>query len=507
MQTNATQSAKQWLAAFDLDVPDIRVDSLTLDSRNVAIHSAFIAVKGHERDGREFIPQAISLGAKLIIAQTDEADEHGAITMREQSVIVHVFNLPELISDMAAAFYHYPAQQLDVIAVTGTNGKTSTVQLISQLRRLIGDTSASIGTLGSGIYQLNDAEINYDDTLNTTPDAVTMQSLMADFVASGVKQVALEASSHALVQHRIAALDTKVAVFTNLTRDHLDYHGSMAEYARAKRLLLTQPSLQFAVLNRDDEESLNWHKAMPEGVTPVWVSASGDKPDAKELYCVATQIEYLPNGISLNLDSSWGQGTLSVRLLGAFNITNLLSALASLLCLQVPLRALLEHSALLRPVPGRMEVFGDDASAHVVVDYAHTPDALHQALLAVRQHNAGRVWCIFGCGGERDQGKRVLMGEIAEQLAERVILTNDNSRSEDPQAIISDILSGMRAPDKVQIELDRRVAIQSCLKQASAEDMILVAGKGHETYQIIGDTRHDYNEREYIKHLFVGREQ
>jgi UDP-N-acetylmuramoyl-L-alanyl-D-glutamate--2,6-diaminopimelate ligase len=501
------KSIKPLLAAFAIDAPDIAVEDLVLDSRDVAVHKAFIALIGHALDGRDFIPQAISLGAKVIISEADSVDEHGHLDMREQSLIIQFYQLARHLSALATAFFAQPAQQLKVIAVTGTNGKTSTVQLTSQLAHLLGEKAASIGTLGAGIYRDHEPLLGLSTTLNTTPDAVSMQRLLAQFVAQDATVVALEASSHALVQHRLSELKTDVAVFTNLTRDHLDYHLTMSAYAQAKRMLLSQPQLRFAVLNDDDGDSKNWLAAMPEGVMPVLFSVTGKpgslSPTAKYLY--ATEIEYLPKGCRFKLCSSWGEVDIEVALLGHFNLANLLAAIAAQLCLGKSLQAIAAVCNKLTAINGRMEVFSCADKPSVVVDYAHTPDALQQTLHALRAHTRGRLFCVFGCGGGRDQGKRPLMGGIAERLADKVIITNDNSRNEDPAHIAQQILSGCIEPQHISVELDRKTAIALAVAEASNEDLILVAGKGHEDYQIIGGQSLPYNERQFVQDYLGGK--
>jgi UDP-N-acetylmuramoyl-L-alanyl-D-glutamate--2,6-diaminopimelate ligase len=507
MQTEQrARSIKPLLAAFAIEAPDIVVEDLVLDSRDVAVHKAFIALNGHALDGRDFIPQAISLGAKVILAEADSAKEHGQMGMREQSLIIQFYQLPQCLSALATAFFSQPAQQLNVIAVTGTNGKTSTVQLTSQLAHLLGEKAASIGTLGAGIYHDQEPLLSLNSTLNTTPDAVSMQRLLADFVAHKATVVALEASSHALVQHRLSELKTDVAVFTNLSRDHLDYHLTMSAYAQAKRMLLSQPQLRFAVLNFDDQECQNWLAALPDGVLPVLFSLTG-KPQslvstAKYLY--ATDIEYLPKGSRFKLCSSWGEANIELALLGHFNLANLLAAIAAQLCLGKSLPAIAAVCNKLTAIAGRMEVFHYAGKPAVVVDYAHTPDALQQTLVALRAHARGKLLCVFGCGGGRDQGKRSLMGGIAERYADQVIVTNDNSRHEDPLEIAQQILSGCVAPQRIDVELDRKKAIALAVAKAGVEDVILVAGKGHEDYQIIGGQSLPYNERQFVQDYLGG---
>jgi UDP-N-acetylmuramoyl-L-alanyl-D-glutamate--2,6-diaminopimelate ligase len=505
MQNSAStvfeQSIKPLLARFDIDAPDIMISDLVLDSRDVAIHKGFIALGGHALDGRDFIPQAVSLGAKVILAQSDDAHMHGHMDMREQSLIISFYQLPELLSALAAAFYHYPADKMHVVAVTGTNGKTSTVQLTSQLAHLLGQKAASIGTLGAGIYNHGDGQENLDNTLNTTPDAISMQRLVAGFAQQSIAQVALEASSHALVQRRIAALKCDVAVFTNLSRDHLDYHGSMSDYALAKRSLLQQPGLSHAVINADDKEHENWLAAMPSEIKPVLfgLKPSSDTLHGEQLFCIAQDIIYTADGCRFSLKSSWGQCDLHLALLGQFNVSNVLAAIAVQLCLGKSLQQIADVAQHLSPVPGRMELFTAPGQGTLVVDYAHTPDALEQALLALRHHCQGQLWCVFGCGGDRDTGKRSLMGEIAENNADRVIITNDNSRNEEPLNIANEILAGCLNPELVSVELDRREAIKAAHAQAKAGDIVLVAGKGHEDYQIIGGESVAYDERAFVR--------
>ncbi|GGW94253.1 UDP-N-acetylmuramoyl-L-alanyl-D-glutamate--2,6-diaminopimelate ligase [Alteromonas halophila] len=501
------QSTRALLAKFGVDAPDIRIHGLTLDSREVNTKLGFLAIKGHERDGRDFIPQAISLGARVILSQTDNQRDHGALEMRGNSVIISLYDLPAMLSSLAAAFYDYPAQKMKTVAVTGTNGKTSVVQLITQLKHHLGSRSAAIGTLGSGIYDDTDMQWTPTPAAVTTPDAIRMQYILAEFEQQDVVHTAFEASSHALVQRRLAQVQTDVAVFTNLSRDHLDYHGSMEEYALAKRLLLQQPGLYAVVLNADDSESQNWAAHTPDNVSCVWTgirsgnddSAAPDKPDDR--HCFATNADYHQDGCRFTLHSSWGEGSVSLPLLGEFNIRNVLNAIATLLAEGERFTDVVSAVEALKPVAGRMEVFHFDRHANIVVDYAHTPDALTKALEAARKHTPGKIWCIFGCGGDRDKGKRPLMGSAAEQSADHIVITTDNSRSEAPEAIASDIMAGLASPQNAHSEADREKAIRYCLDNASAEDLVLVAGKGHENYQIIGTTTTDYNERAVVARL------
>lgn len=490
-------STKTLLKHFDIEAPDIEVTDMVLDSREVAIHKLFVAVKGHSLDGREFIPQAISLGAKVILSESDSLAQHGEIQMREHSVIIAFYELSQHLSHLASLFFHAPSEKLDVTAVTGTNGKTSTTHFVCQLGELLSQPSAFIGTLGAGLL----SEIS--DTMNTTPDAISMHRLMAAMVNKGAKQVAFEASSHALVQNRIKQVKTDVAVFTNLSRDHLDYHGDMKEYARAKRLLLRQPGLRFAVLNANEPEHLNWLKEIPNGIEPVLFGIETTISNRYK-YCVARDLVFEDNGVRFTLDSSWGEGEVQSPLLGEFNVSNLLAALVAQLCLGNNFEEVISAIAKMAAVAGRIEKISQPAKPTFVVDYAHTPDALEKVLKTLKSHSSAKLWCVFGCGGDRDQGKRPMMGEVAEQYADEVVITTDNSRNENPMSIASEILQGTKNPDAIVVELDRKKAIKNTLQQADANDMVLVAGKGHETYQIIGDETIQYDERSYLKQLLQG---
>lgn len=497
-----TQSIRPLLAKFGIEAPDIRIDGLTLDSRAVTPSLAFVAVPGHSLDGREFIPQAISLGARVIMTQSDDSEAHGAMEMRGGTVIVHLHDLSAMLSSLAAAFYDYPATKMASVAVTGTNGKTSVVQLISQMKTLLGVRSASIGTLGSSIYEGETTRWKTDQAANTTPDPITMQALLADFVLQKARHVAFEASSHAIVQGRLRLVKTDIAVFTNLTRDHLDYHQTMANYAAAKRALLQQPGLHTAVLNIDDRESRHWLEAMPDEASVVLTGIeSGLSALPEHRHCLATNVQYHPDGVQFRLQTSWGTTVVNIALLGTFNVSNVLSAIAVALVEGERFDDVVRILPMLKPVSGRMEVFPFTGHANVVVDYAHTPDALVQVLASARQHTEGQIWCVFGCGGDRDKGKRPLMGEAAEQGADHIVITTDNSRSEAPEAIAGDIKAGLVKPEQAHFEADRQQAIEYCLAKAAPGDLIIVAGKGHEDYQIIGDTRTNYNERAVIARL------
>ncbi len=493
-------SLSHLLAPYNIEAPDILLSDLVLDSREVAIHKAFLAVKGHSQDGRDFIPQAVSLGAKVIIADTDDPEIHGEMDMREHSLIVQFFQLQQHIGALAERFFGAPSQKLTSVAITGTNGKTSTTHFCCQLANSLSQESVFVGTLGQG--RLGELA----ETANTTPDAISMHRIAYKAVAAQANFLAYEASSHALVQGRTDNFDTKVAVFTNLSREHLDYHGTMQEYAAAKRRLLLQPGLHTAIINIDDPEAGNWLSAMPATINAVAYGLGQLQPEATQ-YCIAKRLRLDSKGTQFTLCSSWGDAEIAVPLYGKFNVYNLLAAIAVHLANGALFDDVVDAVGKIQPVNGRAEHFSHSQYPDVVVDYAHTPDALANILSALRAHASGKLFCIFGCGGDRDVGKRPLMAKVAEQLADQVVVTNDNSRTEKPEDIVQDILQGMSYPEAAIVELDRTVAIKKAIELAGADDVILVAGKGHEDYQLIDGAKIDYDEREFIRSLYYGEKQ
>lgn len=374
-----------------------------------------------------------------------------------------------------------------LVGVTGTNGKTTTTQLLAQWSQLLGETSAVMGTVGNGLLG------KVIPTENTTGSAVDVQHVLAGLVEQGATFGAMEVSSHGLVQHRVAALKFAASVFTNLSRDHLDYHGDMEHYEAAKWLLYSTHHCGQAIVNADDEVGRRWLAKLPDAVA---VSMEDHiNPNCHGRWLKAIDVDYHDSGATIRFASSWGDGEIESRLMGAFNVSNLLLALATLLALGYPLADLLKTATQLQPVCGRMEVFSAPGKTTVVVDYAHTPDALEKALQAARLHCTGKLWCVFGCGGDRDKGKRPLMGAIAEQFADVVVVTDDNPRTEEPRAIINDILAGMLDAGQAKVMEGRAEAVTSAIMQAKENDVVLVAGKGHEDYQIVGAHRLDYSDR------------
>ncbi|WP_424681872.1 UDP-N-acetylmuramoyl-L-alanyl-D-glutamate--2,6-diaminopimelate ligase [Frateuria sp. YIM B11624] len=444
---------------------DLRICGLTLGSRQVQPGEAFVALHGTRAHGIAYAAEAVARGAAVVLA---EAPAVAGFTPGVP--VLWIDDLHARLGEIAARFYDHPARALRIVGVTGTNGKTSTVQLITQALSRLGRTAASIGTLGAGLYGA------LDEGERTTPDAISVQRLLARFRDQGATHVAMEVSSHALEQGRVGAVGFEVAAFTNLTRDHLDYHGTMEAYGAAKAKLFAFPGLKAAAVNVDDAFGRALAERLPNGmrVLRTGIATVADVSAAD----VVTSAE----GLAFELRTPWGTHAIRSALLGRFNVANLLAVVACLGALGEPFARIVEAVEALAPVNGRMNRLGGDGRHPlVVIDYAHTPDALEQALTALRAHCAGRLVCVFGCGGERDAGKRPQMGAIAERLADVAIVTDDNPRGENGDAIVAQIRAGMQRA--ATVERDRAAAIALAIAQAGPDDVVLIAGKGHETYQ------------------------
>lgn len=450
---------------------EISIQGLSLDSRKVEPGYSFLALQGTQQHGITFAPAALAHGAAIIIAEAPAPALYPAC-----EPILWVDHLTHHISTIAARFFSQPSQLLEIIGVTGTNGKTSVVQLIAQALAQADFKVATIGTLGTnlnGILRTGE---------RTTPDAITTQALLAEFTEANVTHVAMEVSSHALEQGRVNAVNFDIAIFTNLTHDHLDYHGTMEAYGTAKAKLFLSATLRCAIVNADD---VFGHTLLSNIPNKVQIFSYGiDSADQCDV--AATNIIASSDGLHFNLRSPWGEGIIKTNLLGRFNVANLLAVTACLGALKFNFAQIKNMLQNLAPVTGRMNRLGGEKELPlVVIDYAHTPDALRQALSSLREHTVGRLLCVFGCGGERDTGKRKQMAAIAEQLADLVIVTDDNPRSEDGNHIVSQIIAGFSEPQQVMIERDRAVAINRAVSLARTNDIVLIAGKGHETYQEI----------------------
>jgi len=453
---------------------------LTTDSRQVKRGSVFLAYPGSRRDGRDFIADAVARGAAAVIW------ERRGFSWNERWDVPHlaVEGLRDAASEIAGCVHGDPSAKLWMVGVTGTNGKTSVSQWVAQALDGLGRRAAVIGTLGNGLVG------ERAEARNTTPDAVVLQRELADYLRRGARAVAMEVSSHGLDQGRTAGVKFDVGVFTNLTRDHLDYHGTMEAYAEAKYRLFTSRGLRHAVVNLDDP----FGRAFAARLRATPVSVTGYGLAQGELR--AGPIAQSDAGLRFRVASPWGEGEVAAPVLGAFNAANLLAVIGVLVASGVAFPEALAAVSKLPPVPGRLERVGGGRGPLVVVDYAHTPDALEKALAALRPAVAAghRLLCVFGCGGERDPGKRPIMGEVASRLADHVIVTSDNPRGEDARAIAEQVLAG--AGPGAEAIADRQVAIFTAVHQAGPGDIVLVAGKGHETYQEIAGVRHPFSDRE-----------
>ena len=465
----------------DLDVPrDVVVRGLVLDSRAIEPGDAFVAIAGFGAHGLGFVEQARAAGAAAVLFEPPAPAEF--------QVPVDAIAVPGLrarMGEMADRFHAHPSRDMTMVGVTGTNGKTSTVQLLAQAWHLRGLRAGSIGTLGAGLY----GEVVA--TGFTTPLVLQMHALLAELRDAGAGAVAMEVSSHALDQGRVANVHFDVAVFTNLTRDHLDYHGDMDSYGAAKARLFAWPGLKAAVINLDDAYGRELSARLARQVRGIGMSSRGEENAAVR----AENLNLDTSGIAFDLVIEGQAHGVRSRLLGRFNVDNLLAVAGTLHALGDAPVDIARALCRLQPIHGRMNrLGGDGVRPLVVIDYAHTPDALEQALSSLRDHAAARLICVFGCGGERDKGKRPQMAASAERLADKVIVTDDNPRAEDGDAIVAGIVAGFARPDAVVVERDRAKAIARAIGEAGPRDIVLVAGKGHEPYQEINGVRHPFDD-------------
>jgi UDP-N-acetylmuramoyl-L-alanyl-D-glutamate--2,6-diaminopimelate ligase len=464
---------------------------LVTDSRLVKEGDTFLAYPGERSDGRGHIAKAIAQGAQAVIYEK----ENFAWDERWNVPGLAVTDLRHKAGLIADAAYGSPSENLWMVGVTGTNGKTSTCHWIAQSLCKAGKKCALIGTLGNGFKGA------LQPSINTTPDVVLLHGLLAEYLGQGASAVAMEVSSHALMQGRVNGVRFDVALLTNLSRDHLDYHGDMESYAAAKRRLFDWETLKHAVVNLDDAFGAEMALQLLEG--KVEVIGYGLTDEALHLaerhgmrMVYGKLLHMSTDGLRMEIYSSWGMGEMKSGMLGRFNAANLLGVLGVLLLSDVSLADALNALSSVDPATGRMQRMGGAGQPAVIVDYAHTPDALEKVLAALREMGVGgKLYCVFGCGGDRDRGKRAMMGRIAEKFADRSIVTSDNPRGEDPSAIIGEVVSGMTMTNH-EVIVDRASAIQYAIGRAKADDAILIAGKGHEDYQEIKGARLPYSDVE-----------
>lgn len=471
-----------------------QITGLCQDSRQLKSGDLFFAYPGMQADGRDFLNEAIEKGASAILLEP----ESQALPAAEIPIIA-VPDLTRYLGLIAARFYGEPSLHLPVVGITGTNGKTSCTHFLAQCLQALHQPCGVIGTLGNGLYP------HLKSGLLTTPDAIELQQLLATLRAQNAKTVFMEVSSHRLAQQRLNGMAFSIAAFTNLTRDHLDYHGSMKKYAQAKRSFFDLPGVQQVVLNADDPYGKSWLDELAGQLPITAYSISKLKPSLAPIpHVMVKHCQYKRQGLQAEITTPWGDISIeNPFLIGAFNLSNLLLVLIVLKLLGFSLLDIARVISNVKGIKGRMEAFHVSDKALVVIDYAHTPDALQQALKALRAHCQGDLYCVFGCGGDRDKGKRPLMAAVAEQFADHLVLTNDNPRFEDSSQIIRSIRQGLTGIKPTYIEQDRRRAISYAIQKAKAEDVILIAGKGHEAYQLIAGIKHPFSDVEEVRRLLA----
>ncbi len=510
LELHTPSEAANWLRA--------RVTgTLRSDSRGLGAGDGFIAWPGVANDARQFVAAALASGTSGCLVEQAGAQAFGFADER-----VACYRQLKIASGaIAAEYFGQPSQRLKVLAVTGTNGKTSSAwwlaQALSNLKHAVPVSCGLVGTLGVGLVPcMTPAEGLRAGTPGrasalvttgmTTPDPVRLQQIFADFVQAGQQACAIEASSIGLAEHRLQGTRIHTAIFTNFTQDHLDYHGSMESYWQAKTALFHWPDLQAAVINLDDARGSALAQSLQGAVLDLW-TFSCTVPARLQ----ASQISYGAQGLHFRVEEDSPQGLscheLHTQLIGTYNVSNLLGVIAAMRSMGVPLAEAVASCAELTPVPGRMECVTEPGQPLVAVDYAHTPDALSKALQALKPlagHRGGKLWCVFGCGGDRDAVKRPLMGAIAAAHADQVLVTSDNPRSEKPQAIISQILLGLEGHVALMVEPDRALAIALAVHQAAPQDVVLIAGKGHEDYQEVAGKRLPFLDLDHVRHA-LGR--
>lgn len=506
MITINKQSLTSLLAGMLTDpsiLEETLVAGISLDSRQINAGYLLLLLATDETQRQTHLEQALASGASVVLYDLEHDLTSNEITvLAKQNIAAYAIkNLAEKAGEIAARFYDHPSLALTIIAVTGTNGKTSVSHFIAQSLEALNLPCGIVGTLGIGRVNA------LTSTGMTTPDPIALQGVLAEFRQQGIDYAVIEASSHALAQGRLNSVAIDVAILTNLTRDHLDYHNTMAGYATAKAQLFKATSLKTAIINSADDfgRSLINDLSTKENGAVVWSYSS------KDIEAIFAADNSRINQQGMQFDFVFANEAVTVKspLLGEFNIDNLLATIASLYAIAIPIENIIDVIEQCHSVEGRMQAYGKQQQTQLVVDFAHTPDALTQVLKSLRAHipTSGQLWCVFGCGGERDVGKRPEMGRCAEKYADSVVLTDDNPRSEMSATIVSDILAGVVAPEKIHVEHDRKLAIAYAISHATSDDIVLVAGKGHEQYQEISGVKQPFSDADIVIEMLAANDK
>lgn len=485
------------------DANKIEVRNVSTDSRTLGKSDGFIAIQGYTQHGLKFMQQAIESGVSCILTDRTLTETERAWYHRQNlsGAIIVVKDLNARLGRFADWFYDQPSQNIKVVGITGTNGKTSTAHYVAKLLLALGQTPALIGTLGNGLFKKHADDLA--TSLNTTPDVVTVHRLLHEFIQQGANWAVMEVSSHALELGRIDQLKFECVALTQVTRDHLDFHQTELAYQQAKAKLFLEYESRFQVLNGNDVVGKQMISELPHALVYSTDAQEVDENGHPHLYCSETQLN--AQGMKLNLHFAKAECKANIPLMGVFNVENALCAIGIMMACGFDWAASCQVLSKMSAVKGRMEVVTSHPA--VIVDFAHTPDALQQVLQAVRQHQEiqpseetalGRLWVVFGCGGDRDSGKRPLMAKVAEMFADKVVLTSDNPRYESPQQIIADTLAGFEKPKAVKVIEDREGAIHWALESAAPEDLIVIAGKGHEAYQDIQGIKQPFSDQQTV---------
>ncbi len=484
---------KDWIHVKSKD--ETMITGLSINSQTTQAGDLFLALQGLNSHGLEFAAQAVSKGAAAIAWEVSENVDGFLNKIDKKINCIPVADLQQHVSAIADKFYSSPSKQINLIGVTGTDGKTSVSQFIAQGLKKLNQTCAVIGTLGYGVYP------DLSEATHTTPDAVRVQSLLHEFVQQKSKYAVIEASSHGLSQGRLSGVQINTAVFTNLGRDHMDYHANLKEYGEAKRILFAMPGLNNAVINVDDtfgQQLANEFANKINLITYAVQKHHQSKRSEIGSYIYAKKIRAEKTLTTIELDTSWGEATIQINLLGTFNVSNVMATMGALLASGYRFEEVVNIMPSLHTIAGRMQAVNhiDINKPTVIIDYAHTPQALQNVLQSLQEHSSSKLWCVFGCGGDRDSGKRSLMAQAVEQFATHAIVTDDNPRTENPDAITKQIISGFSTDAVYTLIHDRKEAIEYAIQNAAAEDIVLLAGKGHETVQIINNEHLPFDDYE-----------